>query len=87
MYGEFEWENAITSASDTGEAEVEQLWVQHDFKNGLSAIAGLYLMPAGLVNQNHEPTAYYGVFRPDVDTKIIRAPGAKRVSASLAEPI
>jgi hypothetical protein len=28
-------------------------------------------MPAGLVNQNHEPTAYYGVFRPDVDTKII----------------
>ena len=28
-------------------------------------------MPAGLINQNHEPTAYYGVFRPDVDTKII----------------
>jgi hypothetical protein len=71
MYGEFEWENAVTSASDAGEAEVEQLWVQHDFKNGLSAIAGLYLMPAGLINQNHEPTAYYGVFRPDVDTKII----------------
>src|SRR5882762_5099393 len=71
MYGEFEWENAITSATDNGEAEVEQLWLQHDFKNGMSGIAGLYLMPAGLVNQNHEPTAYYGVFRPDVDTKII----------------
>jgi hypothetical protein len=33
--------------------------------------AGLFLMPVGLLNQNHEPTAYYGVFRPDVDTKII----------------
>jgi hypothetical protein len=71
MIGEFEWENAITSSQDSGEAEVEQLYVQHDFKIGVSGIAGLYLMPAGLVNQNHEPTAYYGVFRPDVDTKII----------------
>jgi hypothetical protein len=33
--------------------------------------AGLFLMPVGLLNQNHEPTAYYGVYRPDVDTKII----------------
>jgi hypothetical protein len=71
MVGEFEWENAITSASDSGEAEVEQLYVEHAFANGWRGTAGLYLMPAGLVNQNHEPTSYYGVFRPDVDTKII----------------
>lgn len=71
MVGEFEWENAVTSASDTGEAEVEQLYIEHAFANGWRGTAGLYLMPAGLVNQNHEPTAYYGVFRPDVDTKII----------------
>jgi len=71
MVGEFEWENAITSSGDSGEAEVEQLYVQHDFKIGVSGTAGLYLMPAGLINENHEPTAYYGVFRPDVDTMII----------------
>jgi hypothetical protein len=71
MVGEFEWENAITSGQDSGEAEVEQLYVEHDFKIGVSGTAGLYLMPAGLINQNHEPTAYYGVFRPDVDTMII----------------
>ncbi len=69
--GEFEWENAITSAGDSGEAEVEQLYVEHTFQNGLRGTAGLYLMPVGLINQNHEPTAYYGVFRPDVDTRII----------------
>ena len=68
---EFEWENAITSYADSGEAEVEQLYIEHTFKNGLIATGGLYLMPAGLINQHHEPTAYYGVFRPDVDTKII----------------
>jgi hypothetical protein len=71
MVGEWEWEHAIVSASDSGESEIEQLYVEHQFTNGLRATAGLYLMPVGLINQNHEPTAYYGVFRPDVDTKII----------------
>src|SRR5581483_7841503 len=32
---EFEWENAITSYADSGEAEVEQLYIEHTFKNGL----------------------------------------------------
>lgn len=71
MVSEFEWEHAITSASDRGEAEVEQLWVEREFKPDLRGRAGLFLLPVGLINQNHEPTAYYGVFRPDVDTKII----------------
>ena len=68
---EFEWEHAITSADDKGEAEVEQLWVEREFGAGLRGRAGLFLMPVGLINQNHEPTAYYGVFRPAVDTKIV----------------
>lgn len=71
VVGEFEFEHAVTSAGDKGEAEVEQLYVEREFGAGLRGRAGLFLMPVGLVNQNHEPTAYYGVFRPDVDTKII----------------
>jgi len=71
MAAEFEWEHAVTSASDSGEAEVEQLWVEREFDSGARGRVGLFLMPVGLINQNHEPTAYYGVFRPDVDTKII----------------
>lgn len=71
MVAEFEWEHAITSSSDRGEAEVEQLWMEREFANGIKGRAGLFLMPVGLVNQNHEPTAYYGVYRPDVDTKIV----------------
>ncbi len=71
IISEFEWEHAITSSSDKGEAEVEQLWVEHELNASLRARAGLFLMPVGLINQNHEPTSYYGVQRPDVDTKII----------------
>ena len=71
VIAEFEWEHAITSAGDKGEAEVEQLWVEREFGPGLRGRAGLFLMPVGLINQNHEPTAYYGVYRPAVDTKIV----------------
>jgi hypothetical protein len=71
LVAEFEWEHAITSAGDKGEAEVEQLWLEREFQPNLRGRAGLFLMPVGLINQNHEPTAYYGVYRPSVDTKII----------------
>jgi len=69
--GEFEWEHAVTSADDQGESEVEQAYVEHEFDNGLRAKAGLFLIPAGLLNTSHEPTAYYGVERNFVETAII----------------
>ena len=68
---EFEWEHAVTSATDKGESEVEQLYIEREFGNGLRAKAGLFLIPAGLLNTNHEPTAYYGVERNFVETAII----------------
>jgi hypothetical protein len=71
MVAEFEWEHAVTSADDRGESEVEQLYVEHELYNGLQAKAGLFLIPAGLLNTNHEPTAYYGVRRNFVETAII----------------
>lgn len=71
LVSEFEWEHAVTSASDNGEAAVEQLYVEREFDNGLRAKAGLFLIPAGLLNLHHEPTAYYGVERNFVETAII----------------
>ena len=71
MVAEFEWEHAVTSKDDQGESEVEQLYVEHELREGLSAKAGLFLMPVGLLNTNHEPTAYYGVHRNFVETAII----------------
>jgi uncharacterized small protein (DUF1192 family) len=71
MVGEFEWEHAVTSKDDSGETEVEQLYMEREFSNGLRAKAGLFLIPAGLLNTNHEPTAFYGVERNFVETAII----------------
>ena len=33
--------------------------------------AGLMLVPIGIINELHEPTVYNGVFRPEVESKII----------------
>ena len=71
LVSEFEWEHAIASAGDRGESAVEQLYVEREFDSGLRAKAGLFLIPAGLINVNHEPTAYYGVERNFVETAII----------------
>lgn len=71
IVAEFEWEHAVTSATDKGEAAVEQIFVEHELRNGLKAKGGLFLIPAGLLNTSHEPTAYYGVKRNSVETAII----------------
>lgn len=68
---EFEVEHAIASADDAGEFEVEQFYVDHQFTDKVGAKAGLFLLPVGLLNEQHEPTAYYGVHRNFVETLII----------------
>ncbi len=68
---ELETEHAVTSADDPGEVAVEQAFIEHRLSSRVSARAGLFLMPAGLLNENHEPNAYYGVERNFVETAII----------------
>jgi hypothetical protein len=68
---ELEVEHAVSSSSDPGEVAVEQAYVEHQITPTWAARAGLFLMPAGLLNENHEPTAYYGVERNFVETAII----------------
>ncbi|MGC4062457.1 MAG: porin [Aquabacterium sp.] len=68
---ELEVEHTVSSASDEGEVEVEQAYIERQLSNQWALRAGLFLMPAGLLNENHEPTAYYGVERNFVETAII----------------
>lgn len=68
---ELEVEHAVSSADDSGEVEVEQAYVEHQITPTWAARGGLFLMPLGLLNENHEPTAYYGVERNFVETAII----------------
>ena len=68
---ELEIENAVVSSGDRGEAAFEQLYVEHDITDRLTAKAGLFLLPIGYMNETHEPTRYYGVTRNLVETAII----------------
>lgn len=68
---ELEVEHAVSSADDAGEVAVEQAYVERQLSSNWAARAGLFVMPMGLLNENHEPTAYYGVDRNFVETAII----------------
>jgi hypothetical protein len=68
---ELEIEHAIASASDAGEVEVEQAYIERALGKDIYAKAGLMLMPIGMLNESHEPTRYNGVFRNFVETAII----------------
>lgn len=68
---EYEIEHAVSSADDSGEVEVEQFFVDHQITPHIAVKGGLFLIPAGYLNESHEPTYYYGVHRNFVETLII----------------
>ena len=71
VVGELELEHAVSSADDAGEVEVEQAYVERQLTPTWAVRGGLFLIPLGLLNENHEPTAYFGVERNFVETAII----------------
>lgn len=68
---EVEIEHAIASADDPGEVEVEQAYLNYAFNPALNVKTGLFLMPFGFINRSHEPPAFFGVERNEVETRII----------------
>lgn len=71
LVAEFEWEHAVTSADDSGEAAVEQFYVERAFTPAFAGRVGLFLVPSGMLNTAHEPTQYFGVTRNFIETAII----------------
>nr|WP_295083785.1 hypothetical protein [uncultured Roseateles sp.] len=68
---EIEVEHGIASASDGGEVAIEQAYIEHQINPLFTLRGGLFLMPVGLLNENHEPPNFYGVERNFVETAII----------------
>lgn len=79
FYSEVEVEHAVSSASDQGEVEIEQAYLDGLLSRRINLRGGLILMPVGIINIYHEPPSFNGVDRPDVDTFVIpttwREPG------------
>lgn len=63
-----------------GEVSMEQAYLEFALTDNHAARAGLLLVPAGILNEVHEPPTFYGVERNPVETNIIpttwREPGA-----------
>ena len=72
---EIEFEHALigegTPSSGSGEVRVEFAALDFFYKDWLNARAGLVLLPMGFINEVHEPPFYYGVSRPETETRII----------------
>lgn len=73
LYSEIEFEHASSGAGTEtrGEVEVEQAYLDYRHEDWLHARAGHMLVPMGLVNLKHEPTAFHGVERPSVEQLVI----------------
>ncbi|MEW6296984.1 MAG: hypothetical protein AB1671_04490 [Thermodesulfobacteriota bacterium] len=71
---EIEIEHAFTQAtksSGAGEVAVEFAYLDFLLSPYANARAGLLLMPIGFINEIHEPNTFFGVFRPEIEQRII----------------
>lgn len=71
LFTEFELEHSLAGEGKPGEVELEQAYIEYDLTPNHHAVAGLWLMPIGIMNDTHEPPTFYGVERNNVEKNII----------------
>jgi hypothetical protein len=76
LVSEIEWEhggseNEGISGGSTGYSVVEQAYLDFTINEALSIKVGHMIVPVGMVNLYHEPTAFYTVQRPETEKYII----------------
>lgn len=72
FWSELEVEHAfVEGGEEKGELELEQAYLDFYLKPYFNLRGGMLLAPVGLINERHEPPAFFGVERPMVDTVII----------------
>ncbi len=86
---EYEVEHAVASASDVGEFEVEQFYIDRRLNDAVAVRAGLFLLPFGFINEHHEPNHAAQVYNVTSSRRFpsSRAPGARAASTSTATPL
>ena len=71
FFSEFELEHALAGDGKPGEVELEQAFVEFDLTDNTTLKTGVFLLPVGIINETHEPPAFYGVERNPVEKNII----------------
>jgi hypothetical protein len=71
FFSEVELEHSLSGDGQNGEVELEQAYIEHDLMDDMAMKAGLFLVPAGILNITHEPDTFFGVERNNVEKNII----------------
>ncbi|HSG64737.1 MAG TPA: porin [Gammaproteobacteria bacterium] len=71
FFSELELEHSLVTEDGPGEVELEQAYLDFGLTASVSAQAGLFLLPVGILNETHEPPTFYGVERNDVESIIL----------------
>ena len=71
VFTELELEHSLAGGGGPGEIELEQAYLQFDLPQNHTAVAGLFLIPVGILNETHEPTTFYGVERNPIEKNIV----------------
>ncbi len=71
FFSEFELEHGLAGDDKPGEVELEQAYIEWDFSEKHSLVAGQFLIPVGIMNETHEPETFYGTERNLVEKSII----------------
>ncbi|MBT5032714.1 MAG: porin, partial [Proteobacteria bacterium] len=71
FFSELELEHSLAGDGKPGEIELEQAYIEYDLTENITSVAGLFLIPVGIINETHEPPTFYGVERNEVEKNII----------------
>jgi len=71
FFSELEVEHSIAGDGQVGAVEMEQAYMEMDLNDNHKVSTGLLLVPAGILNETHEPPTFYGVERNNVEKNII----------------
>ena len=71
FFSELELEHSLAGDGKPGEVELEQAYIEYDLSENITSVAGLFLVPVGIINKTHEPPTFYGVERNEVEKNII----------------
>ncbi len=71
FYSELEVEHAMAGEGENGAVELEQAYIEWEWKPQWFAQFGMMLQPVGFINETHEPDTFYGVERPVLEKDIL----------------
>jgi hypothetical protein len=78
FFSELEIEHSLIEDGAPGAVELEQAYIEWDYARNHSVLAGMHLVPMGILNETHEPNTFYGVERNRIESRII--PSTYRVN-------